>query len=234
MRHRWPRTARQAIVLQETLRGRLRLGGRLRPPRHVAGADIAFDTPAGLLYAAVVVFSFPDLVLRESRAVRARIPFPYVPGLLSFREAPAIVRTFRRLRVRPDLLICDGQGIAHPRGIGLASHLGLLLDVPTIGCAKSLLVGSHEPVGPRRGDRSRLRFAGRTVGAVLRTRPGVRPLYVSPGHRIGTEDAVRYVLASCRGFRLPEPVRRADLLAGALKRRRRAGPDARGTSGALW
>ncbi len=234
MKHRWPRNARQAIALQERLRGRLRLGGRLPRPRHVAGADLAFDAPGGLLYAAVLVFSFPDLEPIESRIVRARIPFPYIPGLLSFREAPSIVRAFGRVQIRPDLLICDGQGIAHPRGIGLASHLGLLLDLPTIGCAKSLLVGDHDPVGARFGDRATLRVAGRTVGAVVRTRAGVRPMYISPGHRIGVEDAVRYVLACCRGFRLPEPVRQADILVGALKRRLRPGRAARGEPRTLW
>jgi deoxyribonuclease V len=184
----------------------------------VAGADIAYDESRGLQFAAVLVFTFPELRLVETRAVRGRIPFPYVPGLLSFREAPALLRAFRRLRARPDLLLCDGQGIAHPRGIGLASHLGLLLGLPTIGCAKSLLVGEHDPVGPRPGDRAPLRHEGRVVGAAVRTRAGVKPVFVSPGDRIGLADAARYVLACCRGFRLPEPVRRADRLVGILKR----------------
>ncbi|HEU4403538.1 MAG TPA: deoxyribonuclease V [Candidatus Polarisedimenticolia bacterium] len=225
-RHPWPRSPRAAIALQRRLRSLVRPAGRLKPPRHVAGADIAYDAGRGLMYAAVLVFSYPDLELRERRMVCCRIRFPYIPGLLSFREAPAILLAFDRLRIRPDLLLCDGQGIAHPRGIGLASHLGLLTGIPTIGCAKSRLVGEHGPLGPCPGDRTPLRFGGRKVGAVVRTRPGVRPLYVSPGHRIGIADAVRHVLACCRGFRLPEPVRQADILVATFKRARQASPRA--------
>ena len=227
-RHGWPRSVPKAKALQERLRGLLLTRGRLARVRHIAGADIAYDTPRGLLFAAVLVYTFPEIQLRETRAVTGPIRFPYVPGLLSFREAPALLRAFRRLRTRPDLLICDGQGIAHPRGIGLASHLGLLLALPTIGCAKSRLVGEHGEVGPLPGDRVPLLLSGRPVGAVVRTRAAVRPLYVSPGHRIGIDAAVRYVLACCRGFRLPEPVRQADLLVESLKRRdRRQGAAAR-------
>jgi deoxyribonuclease V len=191
--------------------------GGPRRVRLVAGADVAYDMRRERLFSAVLVYSFPDMVLRESRLILAPIRFPYVPGLLSFREAPALVRAFDRLQARPDLLLCDGQGIAHPRGIGLASHLGLLLGVPTIGCAKSRLVGSHEPVGPRAGDRAPLEVDGRTVGWVLRTRAGVRPVYVSPGHLIGRAAAARWVLECCRGFRLPEPVRQADLFVGRAR-----------------
>lgn len=184
----------------------------------MAGADIAYDAARNLSFAAVLVFTFPDLDPVEAKWARGRIRFPYIPGLLSFREAPALVRAFRRLRTHPDLLICDGQGIAHPRGIGLASHLGLILGLPTIGCAKSRLIGSHGPVGRAAGCLTPLLYRGRTVGAVVRSRRGVRPLYVSPGDHIGVADAVRYVLACCRGFRIPEPVRQADILVGRLKR----------------
>ncbi len=194
--------------------------------RHVAGADIAYDPDRRLMFAAILVYTFPDLELVECRAVRSRIRFPYIPGLLSFREAPALVRAAHRLETRPDLLICDGQGIAHPRGIGLASHLGLLLDLPTIGCAKSRLVGEHGPVGPRPGDSTPLRLTGRRVGSVLRTRAGALPLYVSPGHLIGHSDSVRLVLECTRGFRLPEPVRQADRFVAAFKVDPAARPDA--------
>jgi deoxyribonuclease V len=170
------------------------------------------------LFAAVLVYSFPDLELCEVRTVRALVRFPYIPGLLSFREAPALVRAFRRLRLRPDLLICDGQGIAHPRGIGLASHLGIILGVPTIGCAKSRLVGDYDEVGPKVGDRSPLVFEGKVVGAVVRSRSGVRPLFVSSGHRINLDRSIHFILASCRGYRLPEPVRQADIRVERLKR----------------
>ncbi len=216
-RHRWPRVPRQAIDLQKRMRPLIVACGGPRSVRLVAGADIAYDLRRERLFSAVLVYSWPDMVLRETRLVVAPIRFPYVPGLLSFREAPALLRAFGRLRARPDLLLCDGQGVAHPRGIGLASHLGLLLGVPTIGCAKSLLIGSHKPIGPRAGDRAPLNVAGRAVGWVLRTRVAVKPIYVSPGHLIGREAASRWALACCRGFRLPEPIRQADLFVGRAR-----------------
>ena len=215
---RWPRTPRAAIALQKSLRPRLLLTGGPRSPRTVAGADLAYDLAENRLHAVVMVFRFPSLEWVETSAVARRIPFPYVPGLLSFREAPAIIAAWRRLRRPAELLLCDGQGIAHPRGLGLASHLGLLLDVPTIGCAKSLLVGEHGPVGQARAATSPLRHDGRVVGAMVRTRAGVKPIVVSPGHRIGLRAAVRLALACTRGFRIPEPTRQADLVVGRLRR----------------
>lgn len=225
--HPWPRTPRAAIALQRALRPHLRLSGGPRAPRTVAGADLAYDLERDRLHAVVVVFRFPSLEWVETSAVTRRIRFPYVPGLLSFREAPAIVAAWKRLRRPADLLLCDGQGIAHPRGIGLASHLGLYLDVPTIGCAKSLLVGEHGPVGRARAATAPLRHAGRVVGAMVRTRAGVAPIIVSPGHRIGLAASVRLALACTRGFRIPEPTRQADLLVGRLRR----GLPASGTPG---
>jgi len=217
-RHPWPRDARRAIRLQARLRPRLRIRGSPSAVRLVAGADIAYDPKRDLLLAAILVFRLPGLDLVASSQVVRPIRFPYVPGLLSFREAPALLEAWSRLALRPDLLICDGQGIAHPRGLGLASHLGLLMRVPTIGCAKSRLVGEHDAVGPRRGDRTPLILDGRVVGAVVRTRSNVRPLYVSPGHLIGIPAATRWVLALCRGYRLPEPTRLADRLVGRALR----------------
>jgi len=216
--HRWPRDARAAMRLQARLAGRLSIGGGPRRVHLVAGADVAFAAGGEVLVAAVVLLRYPGMEIVESVAVRHRVTFPYVPGLLSFRESPAIVAAWRRLRRRPDLLLCDGQGIAHPRGLGLAAHLGLLLGVPAIGCAKSRLCGAHDEPGPRRGDRAALVLNGRVVGAVLRTRDRVRPLYVSPGHLLGVASAVRWVLACGGGFRLPEPTRRADMLVGRLAR----------------
>jgi deoxyribonuclease V len=215
---RWPRTPRAAIALQKRLRPQLKLGGGPRAPKTVAGADLSYDLEADRLYAVVVVLSFPSLQLLETASVIRRVTFPYVPGLLSFREAPAVLAAWRRLERPADLLLCDGQGIAHPRGIGLASHIGLLLDVPTIGCAKSLLVCTHGPLGRRRGSTSPLRHDGRVVGAAVRTRTDVNPLYVSPGHKVGLAAAVRLALACGGGFRVPEPTRLADRLVGRLRR----------------
>ena len=206
------------MALQERLRPLLKVGGGPRAVRSVAAADLAYDPQRNRLYAAVLVYRYPEIELVESRLVVRPIRFPYVPGLLSFRELPAIMAAWNQLLTRPDLVLCDGQGIAHPRGIGLASHLGLLIATPTIGCAKSRLVGEHDEVGPRAGDRVPLLWQDRTVGAVLRTRDGVSPLYVSPGHLIGVQAAVRLVLRCCRGFRLPEPIRQADILVGKARR----------------
>jgi deoxyribonuclease V len=216
--HRWPRDARAAIALQLRLAGRVAIRGGPRRVRLVAGADVAFASGGDFMAAAVVLLRYPGLDVVETSAVTRRVTFPYVPGLLSFREAPAIIAAWRRLRHRPDLLLCDGQGIAHPRGLGLAAHLGLLLGVPAIGCAKSRLCGTHREPGPRRGDRAALVLDGRVVGSVLRTRDGVRPLYVSPGHLVGLASAVRWVLACGGGFRLPEPTRQADQLVGGVAR----------------
>src|SRR6185436_1916550 len=194
MLHRWPRTPRAAIALQNALRPKLKLGGGPRAPKTVAGADLSYDLATRQLYAVVVVLGFPSLELLETSTEIREVTFPYVPGLLTFREAPAVIAAWKRLRRRADVLLCDGQGIAHPRGIGLAAHLGLFLDVPTIGCAKSLLVGEHGRLGRRRGATAPLRHNGRMVGTAVRTRAGVKPLYVSPGHRVGFACAVRLTL----------------------------------------
>jgi deoxyribonuclease V len=213
-RHPWPRDAKRAIRLQRSLHPRLRIGGSPAGVRLVAGADIAYDPRRDRLLAAILVFRLPGLELVETSQVARKVRFPYVPGLLSFREAPPLLEAWDRLAAKPELLICDGQGIAHPRRLGLASHLGLLIGVPTIGCAKSRLVGVHDEVGSQRGDRTPLRHEGRILGAVVRTRSRVRPLYVSPGHLIGIPAATRWVLRLCRGYRLPEPTRLADQFVG--------------------
>jgi deoxyribonuclease V len=210
--HRWPRSPRQAIALQEKLRAKVEGRDRMGRVRHVAGADVAFEKGGAVTRAAVVVLSFPDLELEDWAVARRPTRFPYVPGLLSFREAPAVLAAWRKLRILPDLLLCDGQGIAHPRRFGLASHLGLLLDVPTIGAAKSRLVGVHEEPGNEKGDWAPLVDDGETVGAALRTRAGVKPIYVSVGHRVTLKTAIRYVLACAPRYRLPETTRLADKL----------------------
>lgn len=213
--HPWPRTAKKAIVLQKALAAAVERRDRLGPVRLVAGADVGFEEGGAVTRAAAVVLRLPDLALEDAAIVRRPTRFPYVPGLLSFREAPALVAALRRLRVAPDLLICDGQGIAHPRRFGLASHIGVLLDIPSIGAAKSRLCGSFDAPGDAKGDWTPLTDKGERVGAVLRTRAGVKPIYVSIGHRVSLATAISYVLACTTAYRLPETTRIADRLSRA-------------------
>ena len=217
----WPATAADAIALQKRLAPRVLLEGD--PPeagvRTVAGCDLAFldrGRKAALARAAVVLLSYPDLQPVEQQVVEAPVTFPYVPGLLAFRELPVLLRAFELLERTPDLLLVDGQGYAHPRRFGIACHLGLLLDVPAIGVAKSRLTGEHEEPAPAAGSLAELRDGGELIGAVLRTRERGRPLYVSPGHRIGFAPAADWVFRLSRGYRLPEPTRLADRLSKGL------------------
>lgn len=217
--HRWDVTYREAVAIQEELRARLilREDGLPDPLRTIAGADISYDRGSDLFFAAVVLMSYPELTLLEAATFSARVSFPYIPGLLSFREGPPLIAAFAKLSRPPDLILFDGQGIAHPRGIGLASHLGLILGRPAIGCAKSRLVGMHAPVGEKRGEWTGLIHRERQVGAVLRTRDRIKPVFVSQGHRIGLERAIALVLSCCRGYRIPEPTRQAHLAVNRLR-----------------
>ena len=182
----------------------------------IGGVDLSF--PEELAHCAIVVLRFPELTPLEAVTADVPLVFPYIPGLLAFREGPAMLAAWDKLSIKPDLLKFDGQGIAHPRGIGIASQMGLWLVRPSIGVAKSRLFGKHEPVGPNRGDRAALLDnRGNVIGAVLRTREKTNPLYVSPGHLIDVEHAVEFVLKSCTGYRLPEPTRWAHKLAGGEK-----------------
>jgi deoxyribonuclease V len=183
--------------------------------RSVAGVDAAFR--GNQVIGCACLFAFPALTLLEEVWALRKTTFPYIPGYLSFREAPALIAALKRLKTPPDLVLVDGQGIAHPRRMGIASHLGLLLNVPTVGCAKSRLIGRYQEPGPKKGDWSPLLTNGEVVGAVLRTRQGVKPLFVSPGHRITLPESIKIVQACTRTFRLPEPLRRADHLSKILK-----------------
>ncbi len=217
--HSWDVTYREAVGFQQALRDFLILTDEenVRPIRTIAGADISYAKKSDLFFAAVLLFSFPSLDLVEEASFIGRPTFPYIPGLLSFREGPALLHAFSILRQAPDCVIFDGQGIAHPRRIGLASHLGLFLDLSTIGCAKKKLVGVHDDVGMTAGDTVPLTCDGETVGTVLRTKGRVKPVFVSPGHRISPGRAAEIVLSCCRGYRLPEPVRRAHLAVNRLR-----------------
>lgn len=185
-----------------------------RPPRYVAGVDVSIDLVRGAGRAAVVVLSFPELELVESRTVERQVEWPYVPGYLSFRELPLLLDAFERVETTPDMVLVDGHGIAHPRRFGIACHLGLFLDLPTIGCAKSLLCGAHGPLGEARGSTAEIVDRDEVVGLAVRTRTGVKPVYVSIGHKCAFADAVESVLHCTGRYRLPEPTRVAHLAAG--------------------
>jgi len=199
--------------LQQELRAHLILTDHLEPVRRVAGVDVGFEAAGTVTRAAVAVLRYPELDVLETAIARRPTTFPYIPGLLSFRELPAVLAALEQLREPPDLLLCDGQGIAHPRRFGIASHLGLLVDIPAIGVAKTRLCGTHEEPPNQRGAWTPLWGQGEIIGAVLRSRIGVRPLYVSPGHRVGLETAIAYVMGCCTRYRLPETTRHAHRLA---------------------
>jgi deoxyribonuclease V len=215
---RWNLTPRQATRVQERLRGRVILEDRFEEIRTVAGADISFDPATGTAFGGVIVYRFPELVEIERRSARRKLRFPYVPGLLSFRESPLLIAAFARLTTEPDLILIDGHGLAHPRLFGIACHIGVLFDKPTIGCGKSLLVGEFQEPGESAGSTAALNFKGERVGTVLRTRDGVKPIFVTQGNRVSLTTAVRLVRASTDGFRIPKPTREADHYVGELRR----------------
>lgn len=207
-----------AARLQEVLRTRVRLSGDIGEVSLVAGADASYTMGSDEIYAVVVVLRCPDLTVVERVSACAETSFPYIPGLLTFREGPALLEAFRGLQSEPEVIFFDGQGIAHPRGLGIASHMGVLLDRPTVGVAKSLLVGTATDPGASRGSVSPVRRDGETIGMAVRTKEKSRPVYVSVGHRIDLAQAVDLVLATARGYRLPEPTRQAHLFANAVRR----------------
>jgi deoxyribonuclease V len=218
LRHSFEITFPEARALQERLRGRVLERELRRPPRRVGGVDVSYDRGSPVLFAAVVVLDAASGEVVEVAGARARATFPYVPGYLSFREIPPLLRAFASLSTRPDLLVVDGHGRAHPRRFGIACHLGVLLDLPTVGCAKSRLVGTHREPGPRRGATTRLLDGREVIGSVVRTRDRVKPVYVSVGHRITLEAARRTILQQTRGRRLPEPIRAAHAEVNRMRR----------------
>lgn len=216
--HPWDVTPREAMHIQQELRDRVvaRDEGR-RPFRTVAAMDVSYDRQSPWIFAAIVVLRLPAFDLIDQAVVQSRAQFPYVPGLLSFRESPAGLEAWEHLRTRPDCLICDGHGTAHPRRFGFACHFGLLVDLPTIGFAKSVLVGTfQEPERPR-GSVSDLMDGGEAIGAALRTRDGTAPVFVSVGHRVTLQTAVATILACAPRYRIPEPIRQAHTLVNRLR-----------------
>ncbi len=215
--HPWQLTPAEAAALQNELRERVERNDRLPAIRHVAGVDVGYEAGGRVTRAAVAVLAYPSLQRVETSVARCPTTFPYVPGLLVFRELPAVLAALASLKIAPDLILCDAQGIAHPRRFGLASHLGVLLDVPTIGAAKTRLTGHHDEPPNVKGAWTPLIYGAETIGAVVRTRAGVKPVYVSIGHRVCLNTAIELTLACVTRYRLPETTRHAHHLASAKK-----------------
>ncbi len=218
-RHPWKVTPQQAIKIQKQLAGQLAPKCRLQTPKWVAGADISMMRGDSVAFAGVVVLDAETLEIVDEYFLKGKIEFPYIPGLLSFREAPLLLKLFKKISPAPQLVFFDGQGVAHPRKLGLASHMGLLLKCPTIGCAKSRLTGTYREPGLKKGNRSRLADDhNNTIGAVLRTRENCKPVYVSVGHRIDLETAVHWTLKCTTRYRIPEPTRLAHIRVNAFRK----------------
>ena len=217
--HHWNVTYKEAVDIQQELKQRIIIHDKDFPEeiKVIAGADISYSKKSDLFYAAVILMEFPAMAIIEEKTIIERAPFPYIPGLLSFREGPALLKIFETLYHVPDVVIFDGQGIAHPRGIGLASHMGLFLDIPTIGCAKKKLVGRYDEVGSEAGDYTDLILNEEIIGAVLCTKRKVKPLFISSGHKIGIRKSIEIILLCCKGYKLPEPTRRAHLLVNQIR-----------------
>lgn len=215
--HRWDLAPGDAIALQKELARQIDVDSPLTECELIAGADCSYNRFSPTFYAAVVVLRTRDCSIVETQGVVGTSPFPYIPGLLSFREVPIVLQAFARLKHRPDAVMADGQGFAHPRRLGLACHLGLWLNLPCFGCAKTRLIGTHADPGPNPGDQTPLRDKDAIVGSVVRTKKKTKPVYISPGHRIDLASSIRLTLATCRGYRIPEPTRQAHLHVNQLR-----------------
>lgn len=213
---KWPKDIKRARMLQEILKEKVRIAPLKKSPEYIVGVDAAFlqDKVIG----AACLYKYPDIILVDEVYAVTEVLFPYIPGLLSFREGPAIIMAINDLKIKPDVILFDGQGIAHPMGLGIASHIGVLLDIPAIGCAKSRLIGKYKEPGLKKGSWSFLRYNSKIVGAVLRTRDNIRPLFVSSGNKIDLKSSIGIVLACTRKYRIPEPLRRADFISKKIKR----------------
>jgi deoxyribonuclease V len=221
--HPWNVTYKEAVKIQNNLKGKVSLKKIDKRVEYVAGIDVSYAKGSDIMWAGVVVLDFPSLQKAEERWAQKQVSFPYIPGLLSFREIPALIEAVKQLEIEPDLIFCDGQGIAHPRGFGLASHLGIILNTSTIGCAKSPLVGTYNEVGESKGSHVYLIHHNRIIGAVVRTRSKVKPIFVSPGYGVILNDCVKFVLKTCSKYRIPEPTRQAHLLVNSVRSMKSSG-----------
>jgi len=212
----WPANITEARVIQIALRDKVKISSIRKNPGFIAGVDAAFfnDKVIGV----ACLYKYPEVLPVEEVFAVTEVLFPYIPGFLSFREGPAIIEALNNLKIKPDIILFDGQGIAHPKGMGIAAHIGVILDMPTIGCAKSRLVGEYKDPGLKKGKWSPLKYNGRTVGAVLRTKDNVRPVFISPGHRTDLKSSIQIVLGCTGKYRISEPLRRADFISKKLKR----------------
>lgn len=216
--HSWDVSPEEAIKIQNEMRNLVKIENLQSQIRYIAGADISFDKGSNTVYAGIVVLKFPELVEVDRSLLITEVNFPYIPGLLSFRESPALIKAWEKIKIIPDVVIIDGQGIAHPRRFGIASHFGVLIDKPTIGCAKSLLVGKYKEPDEKAGSYSYLYDSGEIIGVALRTRDNVQPVFVSIGHKITLDESIEIIMQSIRGYRIPEPTRQAHMLVNALRR----------------
>ena len=212
----WPKDLKRAKQLQEILRKKVKIIPLKKHPQYIAGVDAAFLNKE--IIGVACLYAYPDMHLIEKTYTVTEILFPYIPGFLSFREGPSIITALKGLKRKPDIILFDGQGIAHPKGLGIASHIGVLLNLPTIGCAKSRLIGTYKEPGPKKGTCSSLLYKKEIVGVVLRTKDNVKPLFVSPGNRIDIKGSIEVVLSCSQGYRIPEPLRRADIISKKIKR----------------
>jgi len=213
---KWPEDIKEAKEIQHTLKKRVKIVPLKKQPEFIAGVDAAFS--ADTVIGAVSVYKYPEMSALESSYAVTKTSFPYIPGYLSFREGPAIISAIKKLKIKPDLVLFDGQGVAHPKGMGIAAHIGVLINTPSAGCAKSRLVGDYKEPGIAKGQYSDLKYHGRIIGAVLRTRDNVRPVFVSPGHLIDLKGTINIVLKCTDRYRIPEPLRQADYLSKKIKK----------------
>jgi len=216
--HSWDISPKEGIEVQKRLKKKLIFNDGKFIIDKICGTDVSYDRGKNLLFSAAIVLSYPDMNVIEEQTEVMECTFPYVPGLLSFREVPALLKAFDKIKNIPDIVICDGHGIAHPRGIGLASHLGLILDLHTIGCAKKRLFGEYSEIGNSKGDYSYISYGNKNIGIVLRTRKNVKPVFVSQGYKIGINFSREIILNCCKKYRIPEPIRKAHNMVNIVRK----------------